>query len=111
MIAKFCEKVESNTGTIYVSKWTNTKTEVFFVFLKKFVGHMSIFGATDIPSLITPGNISSGFQSPSWQPYLHLAEAYMIYTGKGVAPEVNLIAAARFSHMCVSAEVGCQTWT
>ena len=73
---------------------------------------MSIFGTTDIPSLITPGNIS-GFQSPSGKPYLHLAEAYVIYTGKGVAPEVNLIAAARFSHMCVSAEVGCQTstWT
>ena len=37
---------------------------------------MSIVGVTDAP-VSTSGDISSGFQSQSGQPYSHLAKAYI----------------------------------
>ena len=40
---------------------------------------MSIFGATDSTLFWTSGDVSSGFQSQSGEPYSQLAEAYVIY--------------------------------
>ena len=78
---------------------------------------MSIFGATDTP-VRTSGNVSSGFQSQSGQPYLHLVEVYMIYVPWDSPLVWHLlpvymasIAAGHFPHMCASAEIGCHIWT
>ena len=48
-----------------------------------------------IPLFWTSGDVSSGFQNQSGQPYLHLAEAYMIYVPctSGAAP-ANLLMAS-----------------
>ena len=44
-----------------------------------------------IPPFWTSGDVSSGFQSQSGQPYLHLSEAYMMYKrSASVTPELNL---------------------
>ena len=43
-----------------------------------FDGHMSLLGATDT-LFWTSGDVPSGFQSQSVQPYSHLVEAYVMY--------------------------------
>ena len=53
-------------------------------FFKKNLEDESFFGATDTPLFQTSGDVFSGdvfsgFQSQSGQPYLHLAEVYVIY--------------------------------
>ena len=42
-----------------------------------FCGHMSFYGPLTSP-FWTSGDVSSGFQSQSGQPYSHLAEAYVM---------------------------------
>ena len=46
---------------------------------KFFLEDISPFVGTLILLFWTSGDVFSGFQSQSGQPYLHLAEAYMIY--------------------------------
>ena len=78
--------------TVYVSRSftisnvTKNKFAIDFngSFLKKkiFGGHKVLFvGATDTPPppFWTSGDLFSGFQSQSGQPYLRLAEAYMLH--------------------------------
>ena len=49
-------------------------------FFKKKLEDISPFcGATDTPVFWTPGDVSSGFQNQSRQPYLHLADAYLLH--------------------------------
>ena len=43
-----------------------------------FGGHKSSVGPLT-PLFWTSGDVSSGFQSQSGQPYLHLAEAYLLF--------------------------------
>ena len=75
-------------------------------FKKNFGGHKSFScGAT-----WTSGDVSSGFQSQSGQPYLHLAEVYVIYVLRDSPLVWHLLTswlpASHFPHMHVSAEVG-----
>ena len=42
-------------------------------------GHESFFVGPLIPPFWTSGDVSSGFQSQSGKPYLHLTEAYMLH--------------------------------
>ena len=51
---------------------------LFVCLFFKFGGHMSIMGSL-IPLFWTSGDVSSGFQGQSRQPYLHKVEAYMMY--------------------------------
>ena len=73
---------------------------------------MSIFGSL-IPLFWTSGDISSGFQNQSGQPYSHLAKAYMIHSLKFTSGATPLpvymasIAASCSPYIHVSAEVGC----
>ena len=53
-----------------------TGKEIFF--LKFLLGTCPFLGPL-IPLFRTSGDISSGFQSQSGQPYSNFAEAYMIY--------------------------------
>ena len=46
-----------------------------------------------IPLFLTSGDVSSGFQNQSQQPYLHLAEAYVMYV-----PSVNWNSYTKFNH-------------
>ena len=46
----------------------------------KYTEHLPVlFMRPLIPLIWTSGNVSSGFQSQSGQPYLHLTEAYMLH--------------------------------
>ena len=53
-------------------------------FFKNFGAHISFWGPL-IPPFWTSSDIAFGFQSQSWQLYLHLAKAYMMYI-----PEIHL---------------------
>ena len=55
------------------------KLVMFFLFLKHFWRTWVLFVGPLIPLFWTSGDISSRFQSQSGQPYLHLAEVYMLY--------------------------------
>ena len=84
-VAKFCEKIENTSE--------EQETQLQFMFahgqIKKprfslfcffyFCGtHVHFLGPL-ISLFRTSGNIPSVFQSPNGQPYLHFAEAYVIY--------------------------------
>ena len=51
----------------------------FFFFPKKFGGHESFLWGHWYPCFWTSDDVSSGFQSQSGQPYLHLVEAYILH--------------------------------
>ena len=50
-----------------------------FVFLKKFLEDISPFVGPQITLFWTSGDVSSGLQSQSGQPYSCLAEVYVLY--------------------------------
>ena len=67
------------------------------------------------PLFSTSGDVASGFQSQSGQPYKLLTEAYVMYIPlrftSGMTPVLVYnagIAASRLPHTHVSAAVGCQ---
>ena len=57
----------------------NTSFFVTIIFLKFFAGHQSFFMGPLTTLFWTRGDVSSGFQSQSGQPYLHLVEAYVLH--------------------------------
>ena len=71
--------------------WINSKvsqlfTSCHYVFYwwsnqhySSFLNNFLLFVGSLIPLFWTSGDISSGFQSQSEQPYLHLAEAYILH--------------------------------
>ena len=62
-----------------VKNGTQFLSTSFFVFLKKILVDTWPFMGPLIPLFWTSGDIFFGLQSQSGQPYLHMAEAYMMY--------------------------------
>ena len=58
---------------------------MWYIFLKKIVGHMSIFGPL-LPLLPSSDDVSFGFESQSGQPYSRLTK-YMCHT----FPEIQFL--------------------
>ena len=52
------------------------KNKMFFF---KYLDHISFFVEPLIPLFWTYGDVFSGFQSQSGQPYLHLVEVYVLH--------------------------------
>ena len=73
-----------------------------------------------MPLFWTFGDVSSGFQSQSGQPYLHFAEAYMLHKQSFYAkfeltsflPPANVVCEGYvFTHVCHSVHRGGHAWS
>ena len=68
------------SNTVDFIEWISTQMQVGDIFVLPIFGvHKSFFMGPLIPLFWTSDDVSSGFQSQSGQPYLHLVEAYVIY--------------------------------
>ena len=105
-----CSKFEA------INKWKDPLRYPFFknIFWRTQV----LFVGPLIPLFWTSGDVFSGFQSQSGQPYLHLMEAYMLHVLRDYSPLVWYLTTSwqlawhlsqSLAHTCEQALVGLET--